>query len=446
MLIDFRSVISKYQLKVTGIIHIGACMLEELESYNASGVTNIQWFEANPVTAQNALDANPGQRVITGALGSQNADEITLHVSNNLQSSSLLPFKTHSQEHPEVVYTHDIKTRLCRFDKLVEDGEADIDGFNFLNLDVQGVELDVLKGFNPDYFKKIDCIYSEVNENELYEGGCFVGELDEFLNQFGFQRVETKMLEFGWGDAVYIRKGVEICQGPAMWTVNCDAETNGELDVFYWLHRSNGFKTVFDVGARTDVYYAVDGVMVHAFDPLHAVELEKIVVAKGLVDRIRVSPVALGDKAGTLQICPTWESFVRTNPVNVHNIQVTPVSSHISVPVTTVADYMKENSIDHIDFMKIDVEGFEPNVIAGAKSVLDKIDFIQFEFGGTWPDGRKSLREAYNILDGWWIYQIQAGKLIECFTPFDPHENQKIENIGHWANFYCNFLASRVRL
>jgi hypothetical protein len=49
----------------------------------------------------------------------------------------------------------------------------------------------------------VDVLYLEVNERELYEGCAMVGELDAFLEPYGFRRVWTHMTEHGWGDAIY---------------------------------------------------------------------------------------------------------------------------------------------------------------------------------------------------------------------------------------------------
>ena len=56
------------------------------------------------------------------------------------------------------------------------------------------------------YLDKVDYIYSEVNEKELYIGCALIPQLDEYLSGFGFKRVETKMCgNTGWGDALYIK-------------------------------------------------------------------------------------------------------------------------------------------------------------------------------------------------------------------------------------------------
>jgi hypothetical protein len=53
--------------------------------------------------------------------------------------------------------------------------------------------------------KNIDYIISEVNKDEVYENCAHVDDLDSYLNQFNFQRVETNWIGGTWGDAFYIK-------------------------------------------------------------------------------------------------------------------------------------------------------------------------------------------------------------------------------------------------
>ena len=63
----------------------------------------------------------------------------------------------------------------------------DLNGYNFINIDVQGYELEVFKG-SLKTLEKIDYIYSEVNKAELYEGCAQMNELDNFLGEYGFKK------------------------------------------------------------------------------------------------------------------------------------------------------------------------------------------------------------------------------------------------------------------
>ena len=56
----------------------------------------------------------------------------------------------------------------------------------------------------------IDYIYTEVNEEELYEGCALIDEIDEFLTLFNFERVKTHMTKEKWGDAFYIKKQTPV--------------------------------------------------------------------------------------------------------------------------------------------------------------------------------------------------------------------------------------------
>jgi hypothetical protein len=86
----------------------------------------------------------------------------------------------------------------------LDDIDLDLSKYNFLNIDVQGYELEVFKGAFGS-LKNIDYIISEVNRDEIYEGCPHIDELDNFLIQFNLQRVETNWAGDTWGDAFYIK-------------------------------------------------------------------------------------------------------------------------------------------------------------------------------------------------------------------------------------------------
>ena len=74
-----------------------------------------------------------------------------------------------------------------------------------MNLDIQGYELQALKGMSCQlHFIKV--VYCEVNFQEVYKNNTMVYEVDQFLSQYGFKRVATSKCKEGWGDAIYVKK------------------------------------------------------------------------------------------------------------------------------------------------------------------------------------------------------------------------------------------------
>ncbi len=61
--------------------------------------------------------------------------------------------------------------------------------------------------------------------------------------------------------------------------------------------------------------------------------------------------------------------------------------------------YIEDKKINHIDFVKIDVEGHELKVLLGFGKYLNNnfIDFIQFEYGGANLDSHSSLMDIYEV-------------------------------------------------
>jgi len=202
MLIPLVNLVSKYNIKFKGILHVGAHECEELSDYEKYiSRDKILWVEALPEKVQLSKDKYPGV-LIENAVVSDVIETVRFNVSNNGQSSSMLNFGLHSHYHPQVHYVtcFDAETKLLK-DILPK---YDID-YNFLNFDIQGAELKALKGME-EYLPKVDYLYTEVNCDYVYEKCGLVSELDDYLKQFGLVRVETKWTECKWGDAFYIRQ------------------------------------------------------------------------------------------------------------------------------------------------------------------------------------------------------------------------------------------------
>ena len=187
---------------ITGVIHVGGHYGEELQDYIDEGIQDIVLFE--PLTenfnilkdkAEN-LNANiQGYQV---ALGSHEGDT-TMYVSDNeKQSSSILKPKVHLTHHPHVKFPETEEVSVDLLDNY------NTGNYNFLNMDVQGYELEVLKGAT-ETLKQIKYVYCEVNRDEVYENNAYVEEIDEFLAGYNMERVETDWQGDIWGDALYTK-------------------------------------------------------------------------------------------------------------------------------------------------------------------------------------------------------------------------------------------------
>ena len=192
--------------KVTGVIHVGAHEAEELQGYLLAGVRRVAWIEANPEKAELVKDKVRKYRdmkIGSFAAGNKNG-RILLNVANNGQSSSVLDLGTHKHQHPQVYFTDRIEVEVKKIDDYLAEERLDPQHFNFMNLDIQGYELMALRGAVKQ-LNYVDFIYSEINQDELYTGCARVEELDDFLGDFGFERITTAMTSHGWGDAFYFK-------------------------------------------------------------------------------------------------------------------------------------------------------------------------------------------------------------------------------------------------
>lgn len=169
------------------------------------------------------------------------------------------------------------------------------------------------------------------------------------------------------------------------WTLN----ENLSVDATYWLDVVEPLLTkddvVFDIGTNIGTianWFATRTHHVHGFEP-HPDNLkmtkEQIQLRK--TTNITLSQLALGSEPGTLQL--HVKSFHGHHSLG--DTSATPTVEKIDVEVDTVDRYCTANGIERIDFLKIDVEGFEEEVLKGATTMLEKqqVRLVLFELRQT---------------------------------------------------------------
>jgi FkbM family methyltransferase len=207
-MISFDYLVNKHKLDIKGVLHLGASTGQERNEYDNYCKGDVLWVEAIPsvyLELVKNIEPYENQRAFNACLSNVDDDEVVFNVSNNeSQSSSILELGVHMDIHPEVHYVDQIKMKTKRVDTLFE-GHS-FKNINFLNVDLQGAEHLAIEGMG-DLIKHFDYALLEVNMQETYRGCMLIDDLDYFMMQRGFERVETgDWVANTWTDALYVRK------------------------------------------------------------------------------------------------------------------------------------------------------------------------------------------------------------------------------------------------
>lgn len=138
--------------------------------------------------------------------------------------------------------------------------------------------------------------------------------------------------------------------------------------------------TVFDVGARDELYYyqIKKDCSYHLFEPnkRFAARLRDK-MAKLPSHHITLNEYGLADVSA--DDCIYYEKS-QSFEINPHLVEDTESGDRYSV--RTLDQYVKEYQIKHIDFLKVDAEGFDYKIFKGGLTTIraNKVSFIQFEY------------------------------------------------------------------
>lgn len=217
-------------------------------------------------------------------------------------------------------------------------------------------------------------------------------------------------------------------------------ETNGELRVLQRLRDSEEtIRCIMDVGANSGEWALVSSEVfpdaeIYSFEIIPDT-FKKFKEQTGAKHNIKGFNFGLSDKNEELTAFyhadrSELATCVAGHSENFHRFD----PQIIDVSVKKGDDFCKENAIGSIDFLKIDVEGFENKVLAGFEGMLGKgsIKILQFEYGTININTHFLLKDFYEYLEN---FGMVVGKIYPNFVDFREYRYAD-------ENFYGpNYLA-----
>ena len=177
---------------------------------------------------------------------------------------------------------------------------------------------------------------------------------------------------------------------------------------------------VFDVGANVGKYTCLvkdilKGATIYAFEPNKASFASLVDMS---CDEVRCFNLGFGDKSSKGKMFTYKDaldsSHASAYPDMFKHFYNNQEVAFFEVNIDTIDNFCEENDIAAIDFLKIDTEGNELNVIVGAERMIadGRISALQFEFGECDVFSRVFLKDFYDVLNGYNLYRIDSERLI----------------------------------
>ena len=197
-----------------GTVHVGANKGDEIPAYKAHGLEwaiMVEPLEEPFAELQRRLTGEEKYIAVQALCAGRPGIEYDFYVaSNEGQSSSILRPQRHLQEHPAVRFDRAMKMTSTTVDIILGQLIGRLPGFqadciDILYMDVQGAELEVLKGATG-LLQRAKYVFCELSYGGLYENDVPLEILQNFLCAFGFRLNWMDINKHGWGDGLFVRR------------------------------------------------------------------------------------------------------------------------------------------------------------------------------------------------------------------------------------------------
>jgi FkbM family methyltransferase len=197
-------------------------------------------------------------------------------------------------------------------------------------------------------------------------------------------------------------KGMQIGGGTS-------PESSGEAEALYYIKQKlHGVDSpvLFDVGANVGHYtQLLDMVFgkacrIYAFEP-SARNFGYLQEAISNLSQVQPVQAGMGGSNSEMRL---FSNEKKSGLSSVYNRRLDHLNISLEdsewITILTIDGFCHEKNIQYIDFLKLDVEGHEFEILNGAREMLQgkKIRFIQFEFGGCNIDSRTFFQDFFYLL------------------------------------------------
>jgi len=216
--------------------------------------------------------------------------------------------------------------------------------------------------------------------------------------------------------------------------LNYDFQDNGERFVLEVLGRQPAVRTVFDVGANigdwsTMAARALPEAEIHAFEIVPDT-FEEMRDRCAAVPRMHMHSIGLSDAPGKIPVHYAKDLSVVSSCVpDISSMLLNAETVVVEAPVTTGDLFCAEQGVGRIDFLKVDVEGFDPQVVRGFRGKLaaGDIGMIQFEYGYANALTKFLLKDFYDLLVP---FGMKIGKIFPEHVEFRDYDLRGEDFLG----------------
>ncbi len=204
---------------------------------------------------------------------------------------------------------------------------------------------------------------------------------------------------------------------------------------------SGKIDVMFDIGANTGLYgfvaahYGKSSIKIHCYEPQIGLLkfANKSIVLNNWESKIQYHPIGLGDKKESKAFYFTGRGSSFNNDFNDNE----PLPS-VNLEIDTLDNQVHKLALKKVDFIKIDVNGFEYNVLKGAEKTIDRYKPILFVEIADAIKGRKYRNPDYKATLKWLVakgYIIFRSK--ENFGELGKVNPQNDPGYCHIAMYLC---------
>jgi len=197
--------------KIDNILHIGACLGEEITFYKRLNPKKIYWFEPNPKlldrlknnVISDSFESLVFPYAVSSKKGTTEFNIIENHSKTNPGCSSIQNLKIHSDLYKDIVKVDTCIVEKVNVDEFLKENNLELN-FDLVSLDTQGHDFEILSSSELIFNAKI--IVIETAKVELYEGQKVDTEIDSLLESKGYYKHYYHAFHPVWGDTLYLKK------------------------------------------------------------------------------------------------------------------------------------------------------------------------------------------------------------------------------------------------